>query len=140
MLNTTIMNDKNDVKDIIEVKDEEKNENDELPITTYNPKFIKLKIQYNAFIRALKKKDFTTAYMLAKALRVSPDTINLWSKTPKAIKIMQEDINYYVSRIKTARDWKASAYLLDKITNAEDKDNPTSLLIGLSININPSKK
>lgn len=106
----------------------------------YNPAYIKKKIAYNAFLKALKRNNFTTAYMLSKALGVDPQTINLWSRTPKAIKIMQEDIDKYVNKIASAKDWKASAYLLDKITNSEDKDKPNQTnLVGLSIVINQSK-
>lgn len=106
----------------------------------YNPAYIKKKIAYNAFLKALKRNNFTTGYMLSKALGVDPQTINLWCRTPKAIKIMQEDIDKYVNKISSAKDWKASAYLLDKITNTgeEDKSHATNL-IGLSIVINPQK-
>lgn len=105
-------------------------------IDVYNPKYIQKKVQYNSFLKALKKNDFTTAYMLAKALRISPDTIQNWLKTPKAIKIMQNDINEYVNKIRVAKDWKAQAYLLDKVTGADEvKQQTQTTLIGLTINI-----
>ena len=102
-------------------------------IKVYKPTHIKKKIEYNAVLRALKKKDFTTAYMLAKTLRVSPEQVNKWLRTPKAIKIMQEDVNYYVTKIKKSKDWKASAYLLDKVTGVDDVKANASTMIGLNI-------
>lgn len=102
----------------------------------YTPTHIKKKVEYNAFLRALKKNDFTTAYMMAKALRVSPETIAQWLRTPKAVKIMQTDIQFYVEKIKASKDWKASAYLLDKVTGADEvKQQAQTTLIGLTINL-----
>jgi hypothetical protein len=86
-------------------------------------------------LRALKKKDFTTAYMLSKALKVSPEQMTKWLRTPKAIKIMQEDVGFYVEKIKKSKDWKASAYLLDKITGSNEDNKSTAVLVGLNINI-----
>lgn len=127
---------------IMEITEKKQADNtvDHTEVEVYNPSHIKKKIAYNAFLKALKRNNFTTGYMLSKALGVDPQTINLWCRTPKAIKIMQEDIDKYVDKISSAKDWKASAYLLDKITNADQEDkNHATNLIGLSIVINPTK-
>jgi len=116
-------------KDLISSNNEIKED-----IKIYKPTHIKKKIEYNAVLRALKKRSFTTAYMLAKTLHVSTNQVYAWLKTPKAIKIMQDDIDYYVSRIKASKDWKASAYLLDHITGTTDKaTNANQQMVGLSI-------
>lgn len=117
---------------------ENNNQADNTDLAVHNPHHIKLKIQYNAFLKALKRQDFTTAYMMAKALNVSQQTISLWLRTPKAIKIMQQDINYYIQKIRAAKDWKAQAYLLDKITSGNDDNKPSSM-IGLNIIVQSSK-
>lgn len=122
---------------IVEVEREEK---DHYDLIVKQPSHIKKKIEYNAFLRALKKKNFTTAILMAKALRVSPNTIENWLKTPKAVKIVQEDIEYYIDRIRKSNDWEASKYLLDKIVPQDIPISQSNTLVGLNIIIKEEKK
>ncbi len=77
------------------------------------------KKQYKQFYKLVKAGKFTTAILSAKTIGVTRQTIGEWLDTPIIQKALQEDVDEYVRKIKTSQDWKASAYLLDKVT---DKD------------------
>lgn len=86
------------------------------------------KKQYRAFVKLVKEGKFTTAMVSAKILGVSRPTIAEWLKTPKVSKAMQYDINNYVGKIQQSKDWKAQAYLLDKLEgNKEEQETKQEL-------------
>lgn len=105
---------------------------------TRNLSFIRLKRQYKAFIRIVKEGKFTSAVVSARVLGVSRQTIADWLQTPKVINAMDEEVESYISKIKQAKDWKASAYLLDKLDYDKGKEsNITDLSQLIVINTNP---
>lgn len=86
------------------------------------------KKQYRAFNRLVKEGKYTSAVMSAKILGVDKNTIMSWLKTPKIIKAMEHDVNNYVSKIQSSKDWKAQAYLLDKLEgNKEEQETKQEL-------------
>ena len=88
--------------------------------------YIKKKKEYRAFIKLVKTGKITSAVMVAKALRVNPKTIGEWMNTPKIRAILNSEINSYVSSIASTPDWKAKAYLLDKLT--DNKEAPSTAI------------
>jgi len=103
------------------------------------PKFIRKKKEFRIFKKLIKDGKFTTAYITAKALKLDYTTVAGWLNIPSIRKQLNKEVDQYVNKISVNKDWKASAYLLDKITDAEIKTPSTSTMIGLSINITPSK-
>ena len=95
-------------------------------------------IKYRKFIKILQSQGYTTARLMAKTLEVNDHTILKWLKTSKAQLALENDINSYVKTIQSSKDWKAHAYLLDKVTNKEHKDSPVSDLKQLIV-INTNK-
>lgn len=80
------------------------------------------KKEYRRFIKLIKEGKYTTAIMTAKILGVTRQTISVWLQTPRAIQAMNEEVNQYVAKIKSSNDWKASAYLLDRITPEDEHE------------------
>jgi DNA-directed RNA polymerase subunit N (RpoN/RPB10) len=78
---------------------------------------------YKQFLKMIKDDKFTTAIMSAKILGVERHTIRKWLLTPKISEVMSAKVNQYISRIEQSEDWRANAYLLDKIA-PEEKNNP----------------
>ncbi|OGK19008.1 hypothetical protein A3D80_03520 [Candidatus Roizmanbacteria bacterium RIFCSPHIGHO2_02_FULL_40_13b] len=85
--------------------------------------FIRLKREYKAFTSLVKDGKFTTAMISARILGVSRATIAEWLKTPRIQQAMDEEVDNYISKIKEVKDWKASAYLLDKLDNDKGKES-----------------
>lgn len=80
---------------------------------------IRKKAQYRSFMKLIKEKKYTTAVMTSKILGVERNTLTSWLQTKKVRELMQSTYNGYIDDISTSKDWKAKAYLLDKL---EDKD------------------
>ena len=84
---------------------------------------IRNKRAYNSFKSMVKRGKFTNAVISSKLLGVTRQTIVSWLNTKPIIEAMNEDVNKYISTIASSKDWKAQAYLLDKVI---DNDKNTS--------------
>lgn len=108
------------------------------------PSYIRKKLLYNKFVKLVKKGGYTSSRLIAKSLGVHKDTIMEWSNTSKVKEALSEDVASYVKNIKVNRDWKAQAYLLDKITEDDDKTeqviNLTNLIQVNTIESNKNNK
>lgn len=101
-----------------------------------NELIIRKKKQYRQFIKLIKEGKFTTAMLTSKLLGVQRNTIMEWLETPKVKAVMNEEVNTFVSKISTSKDWKAQAYLLDKLDDKDStKDTPITLNNLIQINI-----
>jgi hypothetical protein len=98
---------------------------DNATITPKQPKYIKKKKEYRTFIRLIKANKFTTAILTAKTLGVERNTINQWLSTKPCVLAMNETISKYISDIEVSKDWKAKAYLIDKIIPDDKKEENT---------------
>lgn len=87
-----------------------------------NSKMIYKKKQYRQFLKLIKDNKFTTAMLTSKILGVDRSTVTSWLQTPKAIKELNNTIDSYVSDIAKAKDWKAKAYLIDKVEGTKEKE------------------
>lgn len=97
---------------------------------------IRKKREYKAFMKLIKQGKYTSAYMTSKLLGVDKGTIQSWLHTPKVLEVMNSEIDSYVSRINVSKDWKAQAYLLDKLEDKDNiKDTPVTLNNLIQINI-----
>lgn len=94
--------------------------------------FIRRKREYKIFIKLIKAGKVATAVSTARTLGVAYNTVRDWLKTPKAIQAAQENIDIYVQTIERSKDWKAAAYLLDKITGDSEK-TPTGSTQNITI-------
>ena len=84
--------------------------------------------EYKTFIKLIKKDKFTTAMYTAKLLGVTRQTIATWLRTPSVIKAMNSTIEEYIEDIEQSKDWKAKAYLMDKLEgNKEEQDSKQEL-------------
>jgi len=90
---------------------------------------IRKKREYKAFMKLIKQGKYTSAYMTSKLLGVDKGTIQSWLHTPKVLEVMNTEIDSYVSRINVSKDWKAQAYLLDKL---EDKDSTKDSTVNIN--------
>ena len=100
---------------------------------------IRKKREYKAFMKLIKQGKYTSAYMTSKILGVDKGTIQSWLHTPKVLECMDSEINNYISKISVSKDWKAQAYLLDKVTHEDSKEESTTSLQNL-IQINVISK
>jgi hypothetical protein len=78
------------------------------------------KSKYTKLIKLIKLGNFVSVRITAQAIGISPQTMQEWLKTPSIIEAIREEIDCYVNKIRTNTDWKAQAYLLDKITKTEE--------------------
>ncbi len=89
---------------------------------------IRKKKEYKRFIKLVKEGKYTTAIISARLLQVDKTTILQWLKTPLVIKAMDYEVNNYVEKIQSSKDWKAHAYLLDKLeANKEEESKQKDL-------------
>ena len=91
---------------------------------------IRKKRAYKIFLRLIKENKYTSAYATAKMLHIQPLTIAKWLQTKQAIEAMNSKVSEYVAKIEASPDWKAQAYLFDKIMPTEDK---TSVAIQINM-------
>jgi hypothetical protein len=82
------------------------------------------KKQYRQFYKMVKQGKFTTALLSARILNVDRHTIAKWLETPKIKEAMERELQFNVDQIRANKDWKANAYLIDKIS--PDKENQTN--------------
>lgn len=84
--------------------------------------FIRKKRQYRAFIKMVKQGKVTSALVAARILGVSHLTIREWLQTKKVMEAMENDVASYVEKIQVSKDWKAQAYLLDKLQGSKEEE------------------
>ena len=89
------------------------------------PQFVKKKWTLLKFKRMILKGNFTSARLTAKILGVDKRTIEQWLHLPVIQSALASEINNFTSKIGKSKDWKAQAYLLDKIID-DDKDREES--------------
>ena len=98
------------------------------------PKYIRKKYKFNKFLKVIKKGGYTSARLIAQSLDIDKDTILSWTNHPRVIEALGMDIVSYVKDIKKSHDWKAKAYLLDKLTPQDNTTNiQVNTLEGLTI-------
>jgi len=104
-------------------------------------KVIRLKKQYRDFMKLIKANKFVTAIQSARIIGVDQRTISNWLETPKALKLMNDTSDKYIKDIEQAKDWKAKAYLLDKIEGTtKDKEATVNLTNLIQVNTIENKK
>lgn len=97
---------------------------------------IRKKREYKAFMKLIKQGKYTSAQITSKVLGVDRSTILEWLHTPKVLEVMNNEINEYVGKISSSKDWKAQAYLLDKvIDNDKQSEHTTTLNSLIQINV-----
>lgn len=84
--------------------------------------------QYGLLKKMIKEGKFTSVRMTARAIGVRPETIQSWLSSPSIMKLVAEEMNSYVSDIKQSKDWKAKAYLIDRLIEHNKKDEESSNL------------
>jgi len=90
---------------------------------------VRNKRAYKIFLRLIKENKYTSAYATAKILNIAPQTIAKWLQTKPAINALEQKVSDYVSKIEASPDWKAQAYLMDKIMPNEEKQNTAIQII-----------
>lgn len=83
--------------------------------------YVRKKREYRIFIKMIKAGKISKAIATAKMIGVSYNTVREWLKTPAAIRASEDSIDKYIQIIESSKDWKAAAYLLDKITGDSEK-------------------
>jgi len=96
----------------------EANQNQDIEVNK-NLQYITNKKAYKTFLRLVRDNKFTTAIVASEITGVTRQTISKWLETPLVRQVMNNTINRYVDKIAQARDWKASAYLIDKLQGKE---------------------
>ncbi len=91
----------------------------EIPIDDH----IHNKKAFRRFIKLIKEDKFTSAIITARTLGIGRATVYHWLSRPKVQELLEGTIDQYVSKIEKSKDWKAQAYLLDKLT-PQDKEAP----------------
>jgi hypothetical protein len=92
------------------------------------PQYVRKKWTLIKFKRLIRRGGFVSARLTAKTLGVDKRTIEQWLQLPVIQSALASDINYFTKNIKKSKDWKASAYLLEKAMDIqEDKDSNTDL-------------
>jgi hypothetical protein len=100
--------------------------------------YLRKRKEYARFKQLIRQGRYTTGVLASKACGVSRETITTWLNTKEVHDLFIQTADLYVSRIEVSKDWKAQAYLLDKITGIEASNNPNNQqMIGLVVNVNP---
>lgn len=69
-------------------------------------------------MKLIRANKFITSLYTSKLIGVSRQTISQWLDIPIVKKEMERAINSYISKIEESKDWKVSAYLLDKASES----------------------
>lgn len=94
------------------------------------------KREFKAFKKLIREGKYTSAIISSKLLGVDKGTILKWIHMPSVLALQQTEINNYVSDIAHSKDWKAKAYLLDKLEDKDNtKDTPITLNNLIQINV-----
>lgn len=101
---------------------ENQNKTDEITSPQVNVNYIRQKRIYKRFLKLIKGKNVVNGVIMADILGITRQTVYSWLDTPKAIQILQDNINTLTSKIQDNKDWKASAYLLDKLYDNKEKE------------------
>ena len=111
------------------------------PITNLsNEPHIRKKRQYKAFMKLIKEKKYTTALLTSRHLGVDRSTIQAWLDTKVVRAVMESEYNDYIDKIQVSKDWKAQAYLLDKLEDRDNlKDTTVTLTNLIQVNTTPSQ-
>ena len=111
-------------------------ENQELSSPQVNLIHIREKRVYKQFLKELKGKRAINGVIMADILGVSRQTIYKWLTTPKAVSILQDNITNITNKIIDDPDWKASAYILDKLyDNSKEEQKKGDLKQMIVINV-----
>jgi hypothetical protein len=78
--------------------------------------FLRKKREYRQFLKLIKSKKTIPATILAQTLGVNIITIREWLNTPRALEVLASDINYHLNYISKSKDWKAHAWVIDRIS------------------------
>lgn len=110
-------------------------------VTSQNPPIdnkvlIRKKREYKAFMKLIKQGKYTSAKITSKILGVDKTTILEWLHTPMVVEAMNTEIDSYVSRINVSKDWKAQAYLLDKVIDSDKQGTEHTTTLNNLIQIN----
>lgn len=90
-----------------------------------NNNITKNKKEYRAFIRLLKANKMTTGVLASQIIGVSRQTISKWLQTPLALKVLSDTLNNRIKVIEKSKDWKAHAYLIDKLVGKQEQEQST---------------
>ena len=90
------------------------------------PQYVRKKWTLIKFKRMITKGGFVSARLTAKTLGVDKRTIEGWLQLPVIQKALASDINEYTKNIRKSKDWKAQAYLLDKVIDQDDTKGSTT--------------
>lgn len=107
-------------KDIKEVREWNGNSNKIVP------QYVRKKWTLVKFKRMIKKGGFISARLTAKALGVDKRTIEKWLQLPAVQRELASSISLYTKNIQKSKDWKAHAYLLEKVTGLDEEKSPTN--------------
>jgi len=115
-------------------------ENTRLITNTPPPKYIREKWKFIKFKRTVQKQGYTSARLMAKSLGVGKDTILAWTNLPVIQEALKQDLHNYTSKISKSKDWKAQAYLLDKIIEDKKEEAIINLTNLIQVNTIENKK
>ena len=86
------------------------------------PQYVKKKMTLLKFKRMIKKGSFVSARLSAKILKVDKRTIEQWLLLPVIQEVLASEVHDFTSKIRKSKDWKAQAYLLDKIIDEKTEE------------------
>ena len=87
--------------------------------------------QYKKFIKLIKENKFTNAVITAKILGVNRITIMRWLQTPMIQNALSNELDDRINAIKDSPDWKAHAYLIDKISDDKSDTTPQNIITNI---------
>ena len=96
---------------------------------------IRKKAQFRSFMKLIKDKKYTSAILTSRILGVDKNTITSWLEHKQVRELMAQTYNSYIDDIAVSKDWKAKAYLLDKL-EGQDKTEQQSVNLTNLIQIN----
>lgn len=91
--------------------------------------YIKNKRAYAVFKRYVAKGKYTSAHAAALACGVDPSTIRTWLKTKTIIDTMSSEVGSYIDKIAASPDWKATQYLLERVSPTIKEDHSVNTAI-----------
>jgi len=98
----------------------------------------KNKKEFRIFLKLIKSGKLTTAIMASKVVGVSRQTIGKWLQTKSAKALLDQELDDRLSTISKSKDWKAHAYIIDKITEEDKNTDKASVDLKQLIYINTS--
>lgn len=84
---------------------------------------------YGLLKKLIHEGKFSSLRMCARTIGVRPETVQSWLKMPEIQRLLADDIDIHIQAIERSKDWKAHAYLLERLIGEMKQTGRTTSVV-----------